>query len=329
MTANGNLTLANIYRARRTIAPLISRTPVVPSPALSRMTGKDVFLKLETVHPTGAFKLRGATNRILSLTQAERRCGVVTVSTGNHGRAVAYAARYAGIRAVVCMSALVPENKVSAIRELGAEIRIVGQSQDEAEIAAKRLVTEEGMVLVHPFDHPQIIAGQGTIGLELLEDLPEVRCVITGLSGGGLLAGIALALKTAAPQVRIIGVSMERGPAMYASLKAGRPVQVKEAPSLADSLGGGIGPDNRYTFALVQRYIDDIVLVSEAQIAEAMVHLYRSERLIAEGGAAVGVAALLHGLVPELSGPIAVIVTGNSVDMETFTRIVNGEYKTT
>lgn len=320
--------LQDIYRARRTIAPWVSRTPLVASPELSRRSGVSVFLKLETVHDIGAFKIRGATNRLIHLSADQRACGVVAVSTGNHGRAVASAAKRMGVRAVVCMSTLVKENKRRAIEELGAEIRIVGDTQDEAEVEANRLVQVEGMIAVHPFDDPHVIAGQGVIGLELLEDLPDIDCVLVGLSGGGLISGIAVALKSASPRIRIVGVSMERGPAMYHSLRAGKPTTVKEVETLADSLGGGIGLANQYTFSLVSKYVDDTVLVSEQEIADAMRYLYRHERLIVEGGGAVSVAALLHSRANEISGNVVCVLSGSNVDMDTFTRIVNNIDKT-
>jgi threonine dehydratase len=322
----GLVTLQDIYEARRTIAPWVRRTPLIPSAALSQQTQSCVYLKLETVHATGAFKIRGASNAILHLSEAQRAQGVVTVSTGNHGRAVAYAAKRIGIRAVVCMSRLVPENKVRAIRDLGAEARITGKSQDEAQREAERLVAEEGMALIPPFDHPQVIAGQGVVGLELLEDLPELDCVLVPLSGGGLIAGLALALKAASPAIRIVGISMERGPAMYHSIQAGKPVQVEEQQSLADSLGGGVGLDNRYTFPLVQDHVDDILLLSEEQIARGMMHLYRHEQIVAEGAAAVGVAALLAERVQPLGSHVVVVISGRNVDMGVFTQVVTGQY---
>ncbi len=316
----------DIYRARRAIAPWVRHTPLTPSPSLSRLGEGEVFLKLETVHDTGAFKIRGATNAIAQLDEKQQARGVVTVSTGNHGRAVAHAARRLGIRAVVCMSRLVPENKVRAIRELGAEVRIQGKSQDEAQEEADRLVSEDGLVLIPPFDHPDVVAGQGVIGLELLEDLPELDTVLVPLSGGGLLAGIAIALKAVNPAIRVIGISMERGPAMYHSIQAGRPVAVEEMESLADSLGGGIGLHNRYTFAPVRDLVDDIVLLDEAQIAAGMTHLYREEQIVGEGAAAVGVAALLHRKV-EPGERTIVIVSGRNVDMDVFTRVVTGQHE--
>ena len=324
MVPSEPITLRDLYLARARIGPWIRRTPLVASPSLSAPGRVRVVLKLETAQDTGAFKLRGATNFIRARGDMVRARGVVTVSTGNHGRAVAHAARRTGARAVVCMSELVPANKREAIEALGAEIRIVGRCQDEAETEAQRLVREEHLALVHPFDHPLVIAGQGTVGIEILEDQPEVDTVIVALSGGGLISGIALALKAANPRARVVAVTMEQGAAMYESVRAGRPVEVEETPSLADSLGGGIGFDNRYTFELVRALVDDYVLVTEAEIARAMRHLYRNERVIAEGGGAVSVAAVLAEKVSGLSGNVVCVVSGGNVDMTTFTRIVAG-----
>ena len=246
---------------------------------------------------------------------------MIGVSTGNHGRALAYAAKQLGVRAVICMSRLVPANKVEAIRALGAEVHISGASQDEAELEVARLVREEGLTLLPPFDHPDVIAGQGTAGLEILDDLPSVDTVLVPLSGGGLLAGVALAMKSASRDIRVIGVTMERGCAMHASIKAGRPVQVEELETLADSLGGGIGLDNRYTFRMAQALVDDTVLVSEAEIAEAIRHAYREEQLVVEGAGAVGIAALLAGRVAR-PGTTAVLVSGANIDMALHRRLV-------
>lgn len=316
------ISLEDVHVARTALGGRVIRTPVIPASSLSDGNRRSVHLKLETLQPTGAFKLRGSTNKLLTLSAAERKRGVVTMSTGNHGLGVAFAARSLGMRAVVCMSKLVPKNKVEAIGAAGAEVRIVGDSQDEAETEAARLVGEEHMTFVHPFDDPAVLAGQGTIGLELLEDLPAVNSVVVPLSGGGLIGGIALAIKSMAPTVRIIGVSMERGAAMIESIRAGHPVPVKEERSLADSLGGGIGLDNRYTFPIVRDLVDELVVVSEERIAEAMAHLYWRERLVTEGGAAIGIAILLHDLVQNLGGTVAVVVSGRNVDMVAFTEIV-------
>lgn len=323
--AGRSVELRDIERAREAIARTVRHTPLIPSAALSARSGADVRLKLETLQDTGAFKIRGATNRIAALSEAERTRGVVTVSTGNHGRAVAQAAKRHGVRAIVCMSNLVPQNKRDAIAALGAETRIIGRSQDEAEIEADRLIAEQGMVMVSPFDDAHVIAGQGTIGLELIGDWPELDTVLVPLSGGGLISGIAVAVKAYKPDARIIGISMDRGAAMYQSQRAGKPVQVEELSSLADSLGGGIGLDNTFTFGLVRDTVDELVLVTEDEIAQAMRHVFREERLVAEGGACVGIAALLNDRVAALGENIAVVVSGANVDLDKFLRIVGNE----
>jgi threonine dehydratase len=287
------------------------------------MHGAPVLLKLEHHQTTGSFKLRGATNALALLPKDTRAKGVVAVSTGNHGRGLACAALRLGMRCVVCMSRLVPANKVEEIRALGAEVRIVGKSQDDAQIEVDRLVSEDGYATVPPFDDPAIIAGQGTIGLEIVEDVPEVELVLVPLSGGGLAAGIAAAVKAQRPRARVVGVSMARGAAMQASLAAGRPVLVEELPTLADSLGGGIGLDNRHTFAMVRDLLDDVVLLSEEEIASGIRHAYADEREIVEGAGAVGLGALLAGKV-SVRGPTVVVLSGRNIDMDLHRRIISG-----
>jgi threonine dehydratase len=253
---------------------------------------------------------------------------VVAASTGNHGRALAHAARSAGIPCIVCMSALAPANKVAAIKALGAEARIVGRSQDEAQVEVDRLVADEGMIALPPFDHADIIAGQGTLGLEILEDLPEAETLLVPLSGGGLVAGIAMAAKTVKPAIRVIGISMQRGAAMQASLAAGHPVLVEELPSLADSLGGGIGLANKHSFAMVRDLVDEVLLVSEAEIAAAIRHAYAEERQVIEGAAAVGIAVLLRRPRPAPGpdwGVTVALLSGANIDMSLHRRIVAGE----
>ena len=317
------ITLQDIYRAHQAIGAGIRRTPLAASDSLTREVEAPVHLKLEHLQITGSFKLRGALNAILRLSSEERSKDVVAVSTGNHGRGLAFAAAQAGVRCLVCMSRLVPRNKVAAIEALGAEIRIIGASQDEAQLEADRLVAE-GMTLVPPFDHPDIIAGQGTLGLEIIEDLPEGETWIVPLSGGGLIAGVARAIKSAAARIRVVGVTMERGCAMYQSQKAGRPVPVEELPSLADALGGGIGLDNRYTFAMVRDLVDELLLVSEEEIADAIRHAYFEERQVIEGSGAVGIAALLAGKVRR-PGVTAAVVSGGNIDMALHARLIRGE----
>ncbi|UXT19187.1 hydroxyectoine utilization dehydratase EutB [Agrobacterium tumefaciens] len=317
------VSLAAIERAAVRLAGQAERTPLVRSDNLSERCGHPVHLKLETLQPIGTFKLRGAMNAILSLDEEARRRGLVTASTGNHGRAVAYAASKLGIPATICMSALVPANKVEAIRALGAEIRIVGRSQDDAQEEVERLTASRGLTAIPPFDDADVVAGQGTIGLEVVEDMPGLATVLVPLSGGGLAGGIAVAVKALKPRARIIGISMERGAAMQASVAAGRPVVVREEETLADSLGGGIGLENRVTFALCQTLLDEIVLVSEDEIAAGIRHAAREEGLTVEGAGAVGFAAILSGKI-DISGPTAIIVSGGNIDPAVHRKIIDG-----
>jgi threonine dehydratase len=313
-------TLADIYAAARVVRGVADATPLVPSPYMTAKSGCEFLLKLENVQPIGAFKLRGAYNAVAGVKDAK---GVTCCSTGNHGRGVAFAARERGMRAVICMSELVPQAKVDGIKALGAEVAIKGRSQDDALAESHRLVAEEGLVEISPFDDPLVISGQGTIGLEILQSRPDVSTLLVPLSGGGLAAGVALAAKAINPGIRVVGITMDRGAAMYESIKAGHPVEVPEVASLADSLGGGIGMENKLSFPICRDLLDDIVLVSEDEIYRAMQVLYYEDRIVAEGACVVGLAAVLNGKVT-LDGPTATIITGRNLDMHTFTRIMTG-----
>lgn len=310
-----SVTLRDVFHARKRMAGVAVRTPLISSPGLSDRTGAAVFLKLENVQRTGAFKIRGAANKLQSLTPEERKRGVITVSSGNHGRAVAYVARELGIAATVCMSTHVPTNKVEAIRRLDAEVIVHGESYDEAERRATTLERERGLTMISPFDDPYIIAGQGTIGLEILEDLPEVHTAVVPLSGGGLLSGIALTLKAADPSIHTVGVSMDRAPVMYHSLRAGHPIEMEEEETLADALAGGIGLDNRYTFRMIREYVDETLLVTEKEIAGAMAFALEEHHQVVEGGGAVALAALMHGKVKDVGENVVVVISGGNVDL--------------
>ncbi|WP_375554592.1 hydroxyectoine utilization dehydratase EutB [Roseovarius mucosus] len=313
--------LADVYAAAQVISGVADRTPLVPSPYMSAVTGDDFLLKLENMQPIGAFKLRGALNAVAG---AQDAAGVTCCSTGNHGRGVAYAARARGLRAVICMSDLVPQAKVEGIRALGAEVRIIGRSQDAAQTEVERLVAEDGLTEISPFDDPLVIAGQGTIGLEIMAARPDTQTLLVPLSGGGLAAGVALAAKTIKPSLRVIGISMDRGAAMYESIHAGHPVEVEEVPSLADSLGGGVGMQNRLSYAMCRDLLDDVILVTEEEIYHAMQVLYYEDRIVAEGACVVGLAAVLSGkLAPQ--GPTATIITGRNLDMALFTKVMTGQ----
>jgi threonine dehydratase len=295
---------------------------------LADKTGaRSVHLKLECLQNTGAFKVRGAANKIISLSDEEKQKGVITFSTGNHGKAVAYVAGRTGIKAVVCLSEHVAAYRADAIEKLGAEISIKGNSQDEAEKNYRQLTASRGLVPVVPFDDPMIIAGQGTIALEMMAALPDTDVLLVQLSGGGLLAGIAMAAKSIHPNIHIVGLSLQRSPAMLESLKAGAPVQVEEKNSLADSLLGGIGFDNRYTMPLVEKTTDEHVLVSEEEIKAGMYFLFEAHRTIAEGAAAVGVGALLSGRIDVAGKRVATVITGASVESSTYLSVIQQQHE--
>lgn len=318
-----SLTLNDILSARQAIRHVADGTPLVPSPFLSKLCGQEFLLKLENMQPIGAFKLRGAYNAVMLLPDGS--AGVTCYSTGNHGRGVAYAAARRGLRAVICMSELVPQVKIDGIKAFGAEVAVVGKSQDDALAESLRLVETEGLVEISPFDDPLVIAGQGTIALEMLEARPDLGTLLVPLSGGGLAGGVATAAKAINPDIKVIGISMDRGAAMHASIAAGHPVEVEEVPSLADSLGGGIGLRNKLSFRLCRDLLDDIVLVTEEEIRDAMQTLFFEDRIIAEGACVVGIAALMAGKLPKATGAIGTIITGRNVDMQMFLKIMQGD----
>ncbi|MFA9492084.1 MAG: threonine/serine dehydratase [Anaerolineales bacterium] len=309
--------LADIYLARRRIHCMVFRTPLVESQPLSKLTGSETYLKLENLQKTGSFKLRGATNKIKSLEPGTLAKGVITVSSGNHGLAVSYVARELGIPAYVSLSSATTEHKVAAIRNMGAEVLMEGDTYDEAAAVADQKMSDLNLTMIHPFDDPAIIAGQGTIGLEIIEDYPEIDTVVVPLSGGGLMSGIALALKTIRPSIHVVGVSMEHGPAMVESLKAGRIVEVDEQPSLADALVGGLGNENHYTINLVKKYVDETVLVSEDEIAVGMVLTLEQHHQVLEGGGAVGIAALMAKKVRHLGKHVVIVASGGNASLPT------------
>lgn len=317
------VTIDDVKSAQAVIKGIADQTPLIPSPFLSDLAGGEMLLKLENMQPIGAFKIRGAMNAVAQLDPNVK--GVTCCSTGNHGRGVAFAAKQRGIKAIICMSSLVPQVKVDGIKALGAEVRIIGTSQDDAWQEAERLCRDEGYVDISPFDDRFVIAGQGTIGLELLEKRPDLKTILIPVSGGGLAGGIALAAKTINPDIKIIGISMDRGAAMHASIAARKPVDLEEVASLADSLGGGIGLDNSHTLKLCSDLLDDVLLVTEEEIYKAMQALYYEDRIVAEGSCVVGIAAMMSGKLSHIETPAAAIITGRNLDMGLFTKIVSGQ----
>lgn len=312
-------TLADLRQAQQRVEGFVAHTPLVRADRLSEQTGAEVVLKLESLQPTGSFKVRGAANTLLSMREEDPTMpGVVTYSTGNHGRAVAAMGQRLGIPVTVCVAESVSQTKIDLLREAGVDLVVQGDTQDDAADVATSLARSKGLLIVEPFDDLRIIAGQGTIGLELLEQNQAVSTVMVPLSGGGLLAGIALAAKAVDPQIRVIGVSSDRAPAMVDSVRAGRPVASRETATIADSLRGGIGLQNQHTLRAVQQHVDEIVQVSDEQVRDGMRHALLHQGIVTEGAAAVGLGAMLHGLItPEPGSTAAVVVTGRNVDRST------------
>jgi threonine dehydratase len=307
-----DVTAADVERAREAIRDVVRQTPVLPSVTLSERTGAPVVLKAESLQRTGSFKIRGALAKLHALGDA---CapGVVTGSAGNHAQALAAAARARGVRCEVFMPTGAPLAKIEGARALGAHVALVGDSVDDAIAAAKERAAETGMGFVHPFDDPDVVAGQGTLGLELLEDVPDLAKVIVPVGGGGLASGIAIAVKSARPDVEVVGVQAEPLAAVHASLQAGRPVTLDPALTIADGIA--VKCPGELTLALLRRWVDDVVTVPEDDIADAMVLLLDKAKLAVEGAGAVGVAALLSEAVrPPASGSTVVVLSGGNVD---------------
>jgi threonine dehydratase len=311
-TATQAVRLHDVFLAARRIGPQVLGTPLERSAVLSAELGCEVWLKLECQQRTGSFKLRGALNRLLTLPTEARQRGVLTCSAGNHGLGVAEASRLTAIRATI----VVPENaspaKVEALRRAGVELLLVGADYDEAETRAPGIAAERGLTFVSPYDDPLVIAGAGTVGLEIMRDLPEVGTILVPVGGGGLASGVGVAAKGINPGVRVVGVQSEASPSMVAALAAGRLVTVACEASLADGLAGNIAPGS-ITFPLVREHLDEVVTVPEPAIAAAMRTFLDRQHLIVEGSGAVGLAALQTGRVRGLPEPVVLIVSGSNV----------------
>jgi threonine dehydratase len=312
--------LADIERAAGAVGGVVRETPVVSSATLSARTGATVVLKAENLQRTGSFKLRGALAKLTVLGDA---CagGVVTASAGNHGQALAYAARARGVRCEVFMPQSAPIAKVDAARALGATVHLLGSTIEESLAAAHERAEQEQLAFVHPFDDPDVIAGQGTLGLELLRQVPELGTILVPLGGGGLSSGVAIAVKSHRPQVRVIGVQVATCAPFRASLHAGEPVTEGSSLTIADGIAvkrpGGL------TLSLVRRWLDDVVTVAEDDVSEAMVFLLERSKLVVEGAGAVGVAALLGEVVaPSPNATTVVILSGGNVDTGLLAQVV-------
>ncbi len=303
----------NILEASRKIRNVVTRTPTYHSVVFSQRTGTEVYLKLECFQQVGVFKIRGAVNKIRNLSPAELERGLVTSSSGNHGLSVAYAAKIFGVRAIV----VVPKNavieKVKAIESYGAEVVKYGKDYNEAYSKALEIQKGTRTTFVHPFNDPFVIAGQGTVGLELLEDIPDLDTIIVPVGGGGLVSGISVAAKTLNPNIKMIGVQPEGASAVYQSLKAGKIVEVDSVNTVADGLAARKTLD--LTFRIIKKYVDDILLVTENEIGEAVLALLGEAHILAEPSGAASSAALLFRYHPKPKEKVAVIVSGANISM--------------
>jgi threonine dehydratase len=315
------VTAADVRSARERITAGVVMTPCPPALGLAGLVPGRVHLKLESLQRTGSFKDRGALNRLLDLTPEERRRGVVTASAGNHAQAVAYHCGRLGIPASVVMPEPTPLIKVANTRRYGARISFRGATLSDALVEAKRLESEEGFVMVHAFDDERVIGGQGTIGLELLEQVPDATAVVVPIGGGGLISGIALAMKESKPALRIVGVEAEAAASALASRREGRIVKIETSETIADGIA--TKQVGERTFPLIQRLVDDIVTVGEEQIASAVHLLLERQKLVAEGAGAVPLAALVSGKAGVAEHDVAVLVlSGGNVDVNIIDRII-------
>ena len=307
------LGLQDILAARRKLSGLITRTPLEYSFLLSQRAGCEVYLKLESWQKTGSFKVRGAINKISNLTEEEKASGLVTASAGNHALGVAYASRALGnVPTTVFVPVNAPVSKLEKLEEFECEVLLSGNSYDEAHHAAEDFERAHSATYVHAYDDPLTIAGQGTVGLEILEDLPEAEAILVPVGGGGLITGVAVAAKAINPQVQVIGVQPEASPSAYLSLRDGRPYEEYDAaPTIADGLAGGFG---RLPFGIASDLIDEIVLVSEEETRAAVFTLLELAQLVVEGSGAVGIAALLASKVNLAGRKVVAVLTGANID---------------
>ena len=308
------LTLRDFEDARVRIDAHIKRTPLLTSRQLSELTGYEVRLKAENLQTVGSYKIRGPLNKFAQMPEAQKRRGVVCSSAGNHAQGVALAARIHGIRAVVCMATNATPAKIAATKAYGAEVVLHGTIWDEANEKAKELVRDEGLTYVHPFDDAELIAGQGTLGLEIIQDWPEVDAVVVPIGGGGLIAGVSMAVKSFNPNIRVIGVESSDGPAMKASLDAGS-LQTIDCRTVIDGLR--VRRAGELNFSVVQRFVDEIVTLPDRDIFDAMLWVMERAKLVVEGAAAAPVAALMHGLVKMPAGSrVAAVLSGGNLNLD-------------
>jgi threonine dehydratase len=314
------VTLEDIEAARKVLAEVVRMTPMEPNRPLSAALGGPAWLKCENVQRAGSFKIRGAYMRISRLSKAERARGVVAASAGNHAQGVALAATMLGAKSTVFMPIGAPLPKVAATKAYGAAVEFAGDTVDDSLVAAQEFAEQTGAIFIHPFDHRDVIAGQGTLGLEILEQCPDVRTIVTSIGGGGLISGVAAAAKLTNPEIRVIGVQASGAAAVPTSIKAGRPVRLETWATIADGIA--VGRPGDICFAHITELVDEVVTVTEEDIARAMVMLLERSKLVVEPAGAVGVAALLAGAVRNVQTPVVAILSGGNIDPLLMMRVI-------
>ena len=313
--------LADVLAAREPVSAVAIHTPLYHSHAFSELVGAEVHLKLETLQRTGAFKIRGAANKLAQLSEAERAAGVVTASAGNHAQGVALAAERRGVDATVVMPEYAPASKVEATERYGAEVILHGAGYDDAEAHARALCAEEGRTYLHAFDDEAVMAGQGTLGLEIVEDLPDVDTVVVPVGGGGLISGVATAVKARRPEARVIGVEAAGAPKYSESLAAGELVTLESAETIADGIAARRGAEA--PFAVIKERVDEVVTVSDPEIAIAVTYAVERARTVVEGAGAVPLAALLSGAIDvEPDETVVPVLSGGNIDVNTLTTVL-------
>ena len=316
------ISVEDVESARRRIRDLINKTPLLRSDYLSDLTGGEVYLKLENLQITNSFKIRGALNRMLNLTAEEKKSGVITASSGNHAQAIAYSATKLKVPAKIVVPRPTPKVKVERIRKHNVELVLHGEGYDEAEQYAIELSKKEALTYISPYNDEMVIAGQGTIGLEILEEIPNVDSILVPVSGGGLVSGIALAAKGTRAAIKILGVQPEATPAMYESLKAGKITNVEMRPTLAEALDGNMEKGS-VTFDIAQRYVDEVLLIKEDVIREAIRLLWKKEKQVAEGGGAIAIAPILEKRDRFAVGTTVAVISGGNIDADLFQSITS------
>jgi threonine dehydratase len=314
------ITLENINAALERVRGSIYLSPCTFSDTFSQLTGNSIYLKLENLQRTGAFKERGALNKLLTLTPEERARGVIAASAGNHAQGLAYHAGRRDIRAQICMPLTTPLIKVSATKAYGAEVVLYGANYDEACEEAVRRGKQQHLTFIHPFDDDAVIAGQGTLGLELLQQHPEIEAVVVPIGGGGLIGGVACAIKETNPKVQVVGVQTTRLPSMKVAVAEGKPVTLAPAATIADGIAVRRAGDR--TLPLVQKYVDEIVTVNEEEIANAVLLLLEREKMLAEGAGAAAIAAVINHKIKMSGKKVAVLVCGGNMDVTLLSRII-------